>query len=268
MSSARTTAARFLALATILLALTLPNRPHATSLQHLPSLVLWAWERPEGLRFLDPTHTSIAFLAATVDLDHARAIIHPRLQPLQLPDRTPLIAVIRIETKPALLRRIVSNAPESSPLNQSQLRSTLAAITHAASLPRIAAIQIDFDATVSERPFYRKLLFAVRRHLPATPISITALASWCYDDDWLASLPIDEAVPMLFRMGADARNIRARLASGRDFREPLCRASLGLSTDEPWPGSLPHDRRLYVFSPQPWTPHTFQATLWETHAWR
>ena len=34
----------------------------------VPLLVLWAWERPEDLRFLDPIRVGVAFLAATVRL--------------------------------------------------------------------------------------------------------------------------------------------------------------------------------------------------------
>jgi hypothetical protein len=114
---------------------------------------------------------------------------------------------------------------------------------------------VDFDAVASERPFYSGLLSRLRRALPARwSLSITALASWCLGDPWIGALPIDDAIPMLFRMGADARAIRARLGSGRDFALPVCRASLGVSLDEPL--ALPAGRRIYVFSPTGWSPAT------------
>ena len=83
------------------------------------------------------------------------------------------------------------------------------------------------------------------------PISITALASWCLGDRWLEDLPIDEAVPMLFRMGTDEEPVRAALARG-DFHDPRCRFSYGLATDEPLPALRP-GRRLYLFHPNAWT---------------
>ncbi|HZD75847.1 MAG TPA: DUF3142 domain-containing protein, partial [Acidobacteriaceae bacterium] len=121
----------------------------------------------------------------------------------------------------------------------------------------VHAIQIDFDATQSQQPFYRGVLEALRPQLPRTlPLSITALVSWCGPHSWLHTLPIDEAVPMEFRMGgpralAFASSTRPRYA----MTEPLCRTSLGLSTDEPWPASvaaLNPSTRVYLFAPRPW----------------
>jgi len=85
---------------------------------------------------------------------------------------------------------------------------------------------------------------------------MTALASWCIHDDWIRELPVEEAVPMLFRMGAEDREVRRYLQSGNDFRVESCRNSLGVSTDEPWP-KLPSGRRLYVFHPVSWDENAF-----------
>ncbi|HMB54606.1 MAG TPA: hypothetical protein VKU40_14915, partial [Thermoanaerobaculia bacterium] len=109
--------------------------------------------------------------------------------------------------------------------------------------------------------FYAELLTDLRSRLPETPISITALASWCLGDPWLEAAwpgppPIDDAVPMLFRMGVDEQRVRRHLASGGDFSSPLCRRSLGLATDEPQPplpASWLEERRLYLFHPRPWS---------------
>jgi hypothetical protein len=130
-----------------------------------------------------------------------------------------------------------------------------------AALPGADGLQIDFDARVSERPLYRRLLTDVRAVLPKTQtLSITALASWCLDDHWLDGLPIDDATPMLFRMGPDDRSIRQRLDAGHDFTAAICRHSVGLSTDEPWP-RLPAGRRHFVFSPRAWSPSTIRTVL-------
>jgi hypothetical protein len=128
-----------------------------------------------------------------------------------------------------------------------------------ATLPNVSTIQIDFDATQSERTFYHDVILAVRGRLPASvALSITALASWCSDDDWISDLPIDEAVPMLFRMGPDGRQIRNRLATGEEFPARPCRNSYGISTDEPL-RNLSAAKRLYVFSPDAWTESSVRA---------
>jgi hypothetical protein len=87
------------------------------------------------------------------------------------------------------------------------------------------------------------------------PLSITALLSWCAaapgSGNWMANLPIDEAVPMFFRLGGSSRP--ADNKSGYPLREPRCRGSIGISTDESWP-SLDPRQRVYLFAPRPWTP--------------
>lgn len=213
-----------------------------------PRLVLWAWERPEHLRFVDSSRVGVAFLAESIYLDREPEL-RPRLQPLDVGRNTPLVAVVRLET--------TKDTPSDFPASYSTIVARWIAGT--AKLPQVRAVQIDFDATRSQRGFYRDLLAQVRPLIPPEmPLSITALGSWCLGDDWLRGLPIDEAIPMMFRMGIDRANIQRALASGDDFREPLCRTSIGVSTDEPWPEMRP-GRRVYVFNPHSWTPTSFQA---------
>jgi hypothetical protein len=83
---------------------------------------------------------------------------------------------------------------------------------------------------------------------------MTALASFCIGDRWLNDLPVDEAVPMIFRMGADDRTVKNMLTGGDDFREPLCRQSYGIATDEPVDLKFKSGRRVYVFNSHSWRP--------------
>ena len=213
-----------------------------------PQLVLWAWERPESLRFVDSSQVGIAFLAESIYLNR-EPVLRPRLQPLQVGKSTPLIAVVRLE--------VTSNTPRR--FDEAYRKKLAQWIAGTSALPQVRGVQIDFDATQSQRNFYRALLADVRALVPpTTPISITALGSWCMGDDWLNGLPINEAVPMLFRMGKDRQNIVRALAAGDDFREPLCRTSVGVSTDEPWPHIAP-GRRVYVFNPRAWTEASYQT---------
>ena len=222
----------------------LPERRAASNqLTSLPPVILWAWERPENLLFIDPQKTGVAFLAKTVYLRADRVVARPRLQPLNVPENTKLVAVARIESdrfEPPNLSELVS-------------KNVASEISQLAKLPNIAMVQVDFDATLSEREFYRRLLYELRRQLPeSTGLSITALASWCQGDNWLDQLPVDEAVPMLFRMGVEKRAFLAQLAAAEGFNSRICRDSAGISTDEPLVG-LSAKKRLYVFNPRGWS---------------
>ncbi|HKP10940.1 MAG TPA: DUF3142 domain-containing protein [Blastocatellia bacterium] len=209
----------------------------------LPRVMLWAWERPEDLRFIDPREVGVAYLAETIILSGDRAVMRPRMQPLQLAPGTRRVAVARVETD-----------GRARPLfSDEQRRRVVAELTALAQGDAVAAVQIDFDALQSERAFYRALLVDLRKQLPATTrLSITALASWCLGDNWISDLPVDEAVPMLFRMGADRENIQTRLKAGDDFSVAVARHSVGVSTDEPIGGRF-SGRRVYVFNTRPWT---------------
>src|ERR1700687_4297711 len=52
----------------------------------MPRVVLWAWERPVDLRFINPRETGVAFLARTVYPRSSEVVVRPRLQPLDLPE--------------------------------------------------------------------------------------------------------------------------------------------------------------------------------------
>src|SRR6185295_17828478 len=135
------------------------------------------------------------------------------------------------------------------------------AISELGSRPNVAMVQVDFDATATERDFYRQLLKGLRGKLPpSTALSITALASWCKGDNWLEDLPVDEAVPMLFRMGVEQKQFLSQLAAEEKFIATPCQASVGVSTDEPL-AQFPSVQRLYVFNPRPWSPDALNQTM-------
>src|SRR5437879_12111830 len=69
----------------------------ASSNKH-PSLILWAWERPTDLTFIDPGQTAVAFLARTIHLQGNDVFTRTRLQPLKLPEGVTVVAVARVES--------------------------------------------------------------------------------------------------------------------------------------------------------------------------
>lgn len=216
------------------------------NLKKFPRVILWAWERPEDLRFVDSRKIGVAFLAQTLVMQTDEVILRPRRQPLEVNPETFLIAVTRIETNKR--NNILRPA-----LSDEQKNKILYLIKQTLTMPGVKAVQIDFDAAVSERIFYQQMLKDLRAELPTdVSLTMTALASWCVSDNWFAGAPVDEAVPMAFRMGADDRQIRAFLASEKDWREPLCRGSYGLATDEPLSIKFRTNRRFYFFNDRPW----------------
>src|SRR5215470_1689041 len=164
-----------------------PTSSPAMPLNQLPKIMLWAWERPEDLSFIDPRQIGVAFLAKTIYLRGDKVESRPRLQPLNVPETTALVAVVRIESRPAD-HRSAAMAAASAPstdrpapsaarhstvdsagafggqnwnkpnVSDAQLVRIIDEISSVARMPRrISAIQIDFDARKSERGFYRDL---------------------------------------------------------------------------------------------------------------
>jgi hypothetical protein len=233
------------------------TRP-ANRMDRLPRVTVWAWERREDLREVNPATTAVAWLERTVVLDAHGLTVAPRRQALLLPASAGLvrIAVVRLETG------------NGAALNGTSAERAADAIAQAAT-PDASALQVDFDARQSERGWYANVLRRVRAQIPMTmPLSITALASWCsYDGGWIERLPIDEAVPMLFRMEPDRRRVAASggwaaIDAVHDFsiREPLCLGSVGISTTEGWPSDM-RQRRIYIFADRGWGRDGLQQTV-------
>jgi hypothetical protein len=252
MSKLRSTRFRLLlpALLALVVVLTTSSAPPPRRSLSGPSTVLWAWERPEDLRFLAGRPVGVAYLARTFYVTGASYSERPRMQPLAVAPDAWVMAVARIEAPPGPIA-----------LDEQQTDALAARIAGMAGADRVRAVQIDFDATASQRDFYARLLDRVRRRLPAgTPLSITALVSWCIEDRWVAGLPVDEAVPMLFRMGVGARDAEAFLRTHPGFDGTACAGSLGVSTDERL-AAPPSAARTYIFSNAPWTEERWRKQL-------
>jgi hypothetical protein len=222
--------------AAALLAVSIPVYLSAAS---PPALMFWAWERPGDLREL-PKSAGAAFLAVSIHLRDGGVRAVPRFQPLQLPPGAFRMAVIRIDA--------------SSPaLSAAQRKDAIDIIVDAVRTTRPDALQVDFDARVSERPFYAALLRELRAKLPpGLYLSITALVSWCGPNSWLDRLPVDEVVPMTFEMGAATAATETLLRTGGSFQNPACRGSIGVSLRD-LPLRPQNFRRTYVFAYEDWT---------------
>ena len=227
---------------------TLPRALRAHDpLAAFPPVVLWSWEHPDDLRFVNPKVAGVAFLAKTVWLSRDGVVARPRLSKLQYSLGTALMPVVRFESAG-------DGLPDSS--------AVVTEVVRTAGLSGIRALQIDFDARESERAWYAAFLRELRGALPAAlPLTMTALVSWCDEDDWITRLPVDDACPMWFRMGT--RPVPAPHA----FNAGLCKASVGISTDE-LPDRVPRHQRLFIFHPGAWTKQSYEAAIAQARRWR
>src|SRR5262245_2225309 len=123
-----------LKLGLVLVAVVLTPPVVGTTAHRSPPLMLWAWERPEDLRFINPQQVGVASRARTVRLHHESITVHRRLQPLRLPKDVHVVATVRIEHG--------RTAPR---LTDDQLKETVGAVLEAIR-DDVAGIQIDFDA--------------------------------------------------------------------------------------------------------------------------
>ena len=217
--------------------------------------MLWAWERPEDVRFAKG-QAEVAVESASVVLDGDAVLARGRRFPL-LAGEPPSTSVVHLEidrARPLVWTRATRAA-------------TAAAVLHYATRAPARRVQLDFEVRASERGVLLDVLGDLRRALPRdTALSMTALASWC-GEGWLDRAPVDEVVPMLFRMGRGGEAVRAALADGRDLAHPRCRTALGVAVGAPVPRAPP-GRRVYLFDPRSWTPADFEAIQEEVTKWR
>lgn len=221
-----------------------------------PSVMLWAWERPENLLAINPQKTGVAFWAQTIFIDKDKFSIQHRLQPLAVPPNTYMECVVRLQPV---------DPQAQINLTEMQMHNLVGFIIQPALRPDIKSLQIDFDATFIQRQFYKKLLEQIRFTLPQhINLSITALASWCLGDNWLSNLPTKSIVPMLFTMGSERKEALDYIERKRSSLQ-LFKECAGISLTEPdviqslQQAIKGNPQTVYIFSPHAWQPNTIKT---------
>ena len=202
----------------------------------LPGEVWWYWDRPAAQLPAPPAGVGAAVVVTHVLLSGAGFARQPRRSALRLPDGVATMPVIHVEVDPA--RPFAGNAAQTD-----ALRDAVVDVARRGSPS--TWVQLDFEARQSQRDFWRAAVQAIKDALPAgVRLSVTALASWCYGDRWLGDVPVDEVVPMYFRLGRARPDYVLRSAAG--VAEPRCAQAYGVADDEPpWPVVI--TGRRYVF---------------------
>ena len=218
-----------------------------------PEYYLWAWRREEDLSFIDPEREKVALWTATINLDQDEFVVEYRTNKVTYPSEAEITSVVRVEA---------AGVPGAA--TTARLADAIIAVGRPF---KPVEYQVDFDARLSQRTFYRHLLEELRARTGGARLSITALASWCFYDDWTEGLPVDAVVPMIYRMGPDAGVIRHTLYVERAFPNPICAGNIGYSSDEPL---APVDglNRVFLFVPEPWTELQFTQLVQRVEALR
>lgn len=215
------------------------------ALSSLPSQMIWAWERAEELRWL-PQDVGVAYVAVAIELSGSKIRVRRRSQALLVAPQTPLVPVVHVD---ALWH-------PSPTLNAKQRDAIVAHVLRVASAGNRGVVQLDFEVRRSQRAFLEDIVRRIRQRLPREiALSVTALASWCAGDYWLAEMDADEIVPMAFRMAGDDAEIRSLLGVHRRFVRERCSAAIATATDEE-PVSV-RALRHYHFSSRSWTPEAW-----------
>lgn len=231
-----------------------------------PSPTIWAWDAAADLRFLTPGKESVAYYVGTILVSDENVYFKPRNKIFKVPPDERIFPVFRIET-----RGVLRNETRTEAKSSAQIKDIISIIkTNIANQKQndTPIVQIDFDATLSEREFYKALLKQMRKELdPKTRINVTALASWCLGDKWLSHDYVDEAVVMLFSMGGTEAQILKYIANNELVAGKGIELSIGLSANESRTNAtllknaqfLKH-KHLYLFNSLPWTQKTLLHT--------
>ncbi len=227
-----------------------------------PKITIWAWERNEDLRFINPKETEVAYFAGNIYLQGERVRFRPRTHKLLLPPQTKTTPVFRIGT-----------IRDSEPLSHSSADIVAEIISKQLSErsstagSSIQQVQLDFDALEDEREYYKLLLERLRHKVPPkTKLSITALTSWLMQDRWLSRGCADEAVAMLFSMGPGKGSVLERIENTRLDTGAGLEIAIGISANEietnkklRSAGVLKSAGSIYIFNSRPWTERRFKA---------
>lgn len=221
-----------------------------------PQTMLWSWKKIEdlsGLRaeLVQSGRVGVAFLTSRIVIDEVNLRSYPRLGRLDFPANVYKEAVVRLE---------VVKLPEQKLWDEVIEKLCSRILSSALSAGRISALQIDFDARLRERQFYRQLLGRLKERVPGTiKLNMTALASWSQGDNWLEAMPADTVIPMFFTMGSGQGEALTQLKKQlpASFKG---RRVIGLSVSDPAAAEVLGDRlkefdQIYLFCSPGWNAH-------------
>ncbi|MDP4725474.1 MAG: hypothetical protein NWS47_04215 [Alphaproteobacteria bacterium] len=215
------------------------------------TLVLWSWQRKDDLSFVDKG-VVISPLVASIFVDNKGVFVCPRGNVLKLGENAQIIPVVRLEISPDIY---VDDAHIDTIIHH--IKSFIVSC-------KADAIQIDFDATKSQRSLYEKLLVKSRSSLPQVNVSITALASWCVGDTWIDKLPITHAVPMIYNLGEHVDDFKKYFKDKKQWRSKKCQGFIGFEQSDVFI-KPPRGWNVYIFNKNAWTEKDYKNVQEKLH---
>lgn len=148
------------------------------ALVKLPNQIVWAWQRPEDLRWL-PANVGVAYVETSITLEKNHVYLQPRQHSLMVRHENAIIPVVHVD----------ASWRQPPDLSLAQQKVIVDALVLAAQRGNSHVVQLDFEVRRSQRAFLAGVVKKARLRLPKdTALSMTALASWCAGDHWMGKI--------------------------------------------------------------------------------
>lgn len=161
--------------------------------------IFWVWHDSDAPALL--AGQELAVLQQHFVFDKTGTHLRQRMKPLHLRPGTRVTPVVHAQ---------LANG-DLPLLGQPQAKTLLKAVLQASQKSSSGWVQFDFEAPRQQRTFYLELVQQMRAQLPAhIKLSVSALASWCFEDEFMRQIAADEVVPMLFALGQPASTMHSQ----------------------------------------------------------
>ena len=201
-----------------------------------PSIVIWLWDRHidlSSLSYYDEKklrNLEFAYLVGTLIIEKDEVKFYPNLHFPALPSiyyKHPVILVIRVINKERKFVFYFKQRRYEKILTQ--YIYNICAQNKWREFSNIIGCQIDFDFRNYEKKFVYKVTKNLKKLLANKIISLNIAPSWCYDNNFLTNLNLDEIVPMLYSKNG---NLGLTFLLKEEKISPLCKRSVGIIIDD------------------------------------
>ena len=201
--------------------------------------IFWVWHDSDTPALLPGQE--LAVLQQHFVFDKTGTHLRQRMKPLHIRPGTRVTPVVHAQIATA-------DMPQ---LGQPQAQTLLKAVLQAGQKTRSGWVQFDFEVPRQQRAFYLDLVQQMRAQLPASiKLSVSALASWCFEDEFISQIAADEVVPMLFALGQPASILHSQFLLQEPRLAKACQQqAIGFARQEAPPLQLQQRyARRYWFS--------------------
>lgn len=201
--------------------------------------IFWVWHDSDAPAL--QAGQELAVLQQHFVFDKTGTHLRQRMRPLHIRPGTRVTPVVHAQLA-------TGDMPQLGPAHAQAL---LTAMLRAGQKSSSGWVQFDFEVPRQQRAFYLALVRQMRAQLPAhLKLSVSALASWCFDDEFIGQIAADEVVPMLFALGQPASILHSQFLLQAPRLAKACQQqAIGFARQEAPPFKLQQRyARRYWFS--------------------